>query len=58
MQKSISFENLETAQDIRYIRTQFSVLLSRMMCKFLMLAQKNISLLENIEKAVNMKSLK
>ena len=40
MQKSISFENLETAQDIRYIRTQFPVLLSRMMCKLLMLAQK------------------
>ena len=53
LQKSLSYENLGTLQDIRNIRPQFSVLKSHVMCKFSLLNQKISLLSENLEKPVN-----
>ena len=53
LQKSLSYENLGTPQDIRNIRVQFSVLKSHAMCELSSLNQKSSSLSENPEKAVN-----
>ena len=53
LQKSLSYENLGTPQDIRNIRVQFSVLKSHVMCELSSLNQKISSLSENLEKAVN-----
>ena len=53
LQKSLSYENLETPQDIRNIRVQFSVLKSHVMCELSSLNQKISSLSENLEKVVN-----
>ena len=53
LQKSLSYENLGTPQDIRNIRVQFSVLKSKVMCELLFLDQKLSSLSEDPEKAVN-----
>ena len=53
LQKSLSSESLETPQDIRNIRAQFSVLKNHVLCEFLALNQKISSLCENLEKAVN-----
>ena len=48
--KSLSSENLDTPQDIRNIRAQFSVLKSHVMCEFPTLNQKISSLSENLRK--------
>ena len=53
LQKSLSYENLGTPQDIRNIRVQFSVLKSHVMCELSSLNQKISSLSENLEKAVS-----
>ena len=53
LQKSLSYENLGTPQDIRNIRVQFSVLKSHVMCELSSLNQKISSPSENLEKAVN-----
>ena len=53
LQKSLSYENLGTPQDIRNIRVQFSVLKSHVMCEHPSLNQKINSPSENLEKAVN-----
>ena len=53
LQKSLSYENLGTPQDMRKIRAQSSVLKSHVMCEFSALNQKISSLSENFEKAVN-----
>ena len=53
LQKSLSYENLETPQDIRNIRLQFSVLKSHVMCELSSLNQKISSLSENLKKVVN-----
>ena len=53
MQNSLSSENLETPQDIRIIRAQFSFLKSHVISEFSASNQKISSLSENLEKAVN-----
>ena len=53
LQKSLSYENVGTPQDIRNIGVQFSVLKSHVMCELSSLNQKISSLSENLEKAVN-----
>ena len=53
LQKSLSYENVGTPQDIRNIRVQFSLLKSHAMCELSSLNQKISSLSENLEKAVN-----
>ena len=53
LQKSLSYENLGTPQDIRNIRVKFSVLKSHVMCELSSLNQKISSLSETLEKAVN-----
>ena len=53
VQKSLSYENLGTPQDIRNIKVQFSVFKSHVMCEISSFNQKISSLSENLEKAVN-----
>ena len=53
LQKSLSYENLGTPQDIRNIRVQFSVLKNHVMCGLLSLNQKISSMSKYLEKAVN-----
>ena len=56
LQKSLSYENLGTPEDIRNIREQFSVLKSHVICELSFLNQKTSSLFEHLEKDVsNMK---
>ena len=53
LQKSLSYENLGTPEDIRNIRVQFSVLKSHVMCEHSSLNQKISSLSVNLEKTAN-----
>ena len=53
LQKSLSYENSRTLEDIRKIRAQFSVLKSNVMCEFLSLNRKNCLPSVNLEKVVN-----
>ena len=53
LQKSLSYENSRTLEDVRNIRAQFSILKSHLMCEFLSLNQKNYLPSENLEKVVN-----
>ena len=57
LRKSLSSENLETPQDIRNIRAQFSVLKSHAMREFSALNQKLSSLSKNPDKIVNDKKV-
>ena len=53
LQKSLSYENLGTPQDIRNIRVQFSVLKSHVMCELSSLNQKINLPSRNVEEAVS-----
>ena len=53
LEKSLSFENLETPQDIRNIRVQLSILKSHVIYEFPPLNQTITSLSENLDKGVN-----
>ena len=53
LEKSLSFENLETPQDIRNIRVQLSILKSHVIYEFPPLNQTITSLSENLDIGVN-----